>query len=192
MMGAAGFSFKLSDVIFARRISGAPPAMSEVKTLYDEDFVQWSKQQAEALRAAGGGATNQPIDWENVAEEIDSLARSENRELGSQIKRILHHLLKLQHSAARNPRRGWENSVIDARDEIEDLLDRSPSLKREISTEIARQAPRAARLAIRDLGKRAEADPAIVAKIRTIAYTEDQILGDWFPPEPGEPVRSAE
>ena len=167
--------------------------MSEVKTLYDADFVQWSKQQAEALRAAGVGATNQPIDWENVAEEIDSLARSENRELGSQIKRILHHLLKLEHSAARNPRQGWENSIIDARDEIEDLLERSPSLRREIGAEIARQAPRAARLAVRDLGKRAEADPAIVARIRTTAYTEDQIVGDWFPPEPKrEPEPRAE
>jgi len=164
--------------------------MSEIANLYDEDFVRWSKQQAEALRATAHGATNQPIDWENVAEEIDSLARSENRELGSQIKRILLHLLKLEHSAARNPRRGWENSVIDARDEIEDLLDRSPSLKREISTEIARQAPRAVRFAIRDLGKRAEADPAIVARIRTTAYTEDQILGDWFPPEPEKPRRA--
>jgi len=166
--------------------------MSEITALYDKDFVLWSRQQAEALRAAARGSTNQPIDWDNVAEEIDSLARSEKRELGSQIKRILHHLLKLEHSADRNPRRGWENSVIDARDEIEDLLDRSPSLRGEISAEIARQAPRAARLALRDLGKRAEADPEIVERIRATSYSEDQIVGDWFPPEPSEPPRGAE
>src|SRR5204863_3201239 len=158
--------------------------MSEITTLYDKDFVLWSEQQAEALRAAARGATNQPIDWENVAEEIDSLARSEKHELGSQIKRIIHHLLKLEHSTARNPRRGWENSIIDARDEIEDLLDRSPSLRRDISTEIARQAPRAAKLVIRDLGKRAEVDPLIAGRIRATTYTDDQVLGDWFPPEP--------
>jgi len=166
--------------------------MSEIATLYDKDFVLWSEQQAEALRAAARGASNQPIDWENVAEEIDSLARSEKRELGSQIKRIIHHLLKLEHSTARNPRRGWENSIFDARDEIEDLLDRSPSLRQEISAEIARQAPRGARLAFRDLGKRAEVEPAIAGRISATTFTEDQILGDWFPPEPGETPRGAE
>ena len=44
--------------------------MSEIRTLYDEDFFLWSKTQAEALRAAARGTTNLPIDWENVAEEI--------------------------------------------------------------------------------------------------------------------------
>jgi hypothetical protein len=162
------------------------------QTLYDDDFVAWSEQQVDALRAQARRGANLLLDWEHLAEEIEGLGISQKSALGSQIKRVIHHLLKLQHSSARNPRRGWEDSVIDARDEIEDLLDRSPSLKREISTEIPRQAPRAARLAIRDLGKRAEADPAIVARIRTTAYTEDQIIGDWFPPEPGEPARSAE
>jgi len=154
------------------------------QTLYDDDFVAWSEQQVDALRAQARRGANLLLDWEHLAEEIEGLGISQKSALGSHIKRVIHHLLKLQHSPARNPRRGWENSVIDARDEIEDLVDRSPSLKREISTEIARQAPRAARLAIRDLGKRAEADPAIVARIRTTTYNEDQIVGDWFPPEP--------
>ena len=111
--------------------------------------------------------------------------------MGSQIRRIIRHLLKLENSPARNPRRGWENSIIDARDEIEDLLDRSPSLSREISAEIARQTPRAARLAIRDLGKRAEGDPAIAGRLRATTYSSDQILGDWFPPDPERASRRA-
>ncbi|MGC2413838.1 MAG: DUF29 domain-containing protein [Stellaceae bacterium] len=155
------------------------------QTLYDEDFVAWSQQQVGALRVAARNGSNQLLDWENLAEEIEGLGISQKSALGSQIKRIIHHLLKLQHSPARNPQRGWENSIIVARDEIEDLLERSPSLRREIGAEIARQGPRAARLAVRDLGKRAEADPAIVARIRTTTYSEDQIVGDWFPPEPG-------
>jgi hypothetical protein len=162
------------------------------QTLYDEDFVAWSQQQVDALRVAARSGSNQLLDWENLAEEIEGLGISQKSALGSQIKRIIHHLLKLEYSPARNPQRGWENSVIDARDEIEDLLDRSPSLRREISAEIARQAPRAARLVIRDLGKRAEADPAIVGRVRTTTYTEDQIIGDWFPPEPSEPQGEAQ
>jgi hypothetical protein len=154
------------------------------QTLYDEDFVAWSQQQVDALRVAALSGSNQLLDWENLAEEIEGLGISQKSALGSQIKRIIHHLLKLEHSPARNPQRGWENSVIDAREEIEDLLDRSPSLRREISAEIARQAPRAARLAIRDLGKRAEVDLAIVGRIGETTYTEVQIVGDWFPGEP--------
>jgi hypothetical protein len=154
------------------------------QTLYDEDFVAWSQQQVDALRLAARSGSNQLLDWENLAEEIEGLGISQRSALGSQIKRVIHHLLKLEHSPARNPQRGWENSVIDARDQIEDLLDRSPSLSREISAEIARQAPRAARLAIRDLGKRAEVDPAIAGRIRATAYTDDQVVGDWFPEEP--------
>src|SRR5207248_6685501 len=99
--------------------------MSDTKTLYDEDFVLWSKQQAEALRAAGRGSTNQPIDWENVAEEIEGLAASERRELRSQIRRIILHLLKLEFSPAAEPRRGWFESAGDARSQIEDLLETS-------------------------------------------------------------------
>jgi len=41
--------------------------------LYDLDFVQWSSSQADALRRRAGNE----IDWENVAEEIESLGRSD-------------------------------------------------------------------------------------------------------------------
>jgi Domain of unknown function DUF29 len=42
--------------------------------LYDEDFVRWTEQQVAALRDAAGLTTNLSLDWENLAEEIDSLA----------------------------------------------------------------------------------------------------------------------
>ena len=47
--------------------------MTAVKSLYDEDFFAWSQQQAEALRAAARGGWNQPLDWHNLAEEIEDL-----------------------------------------------------------------------------------------------------------------------
>ena len=158
--------------------------MSDTKRLYETDFLAWSNEQAEALRSVARGRSNQTLDWENLAEEIEGLGISQKSALGSQVKRIIHHLLKLEYSGARQPRRGWENSILDARDEIDDLLDRSPSLRREIVAEIARQTPRAARLAVRELDRRSEAQPAIPARIRATAYTPEQILGDWFPPEP--------
>jgi hypothetical protein len=166
--------------------------MSEIAALYDEDFVLWSEQQADALRAAAGGAINQPIDWENVAEEIDSLARSERRELKSQIRRVIEHLLKLEYSRATDPRMGWTESIDDARSDIEAVLEDSPSLKNEIEAAIAAELKRGSRRAVRELGKYQELDPATVAGINATTYTPDQILGDWFPPEPSEPSRRAE
>ena len=78
------------------------------QTLYDKDFVAWSRQQVDALRVAARSGSNQLLDWENLAEEIEGLGISQKSALGSQIRRIIHHLLKLEHSTARNPRRGWE------------------------------------------------------------------------------------
>jgi hypothetical protein len=155
--------------------------MSETKTLYDTDFVLWSRQQAEALRAAARGATNNPIDWENVAEEIDSLARSEKRELGSQIRRVIEHLLKLEYSPAAEPRRGWVESVGDARSEIEALIEDSPSLKTEISAAIIAETRRGSRKAIIELEKYGELDSAALGRIRATTFTTAQVLGDWFP-----------
>lgn len=83
--------------------------MTELKSLYDTDFLAWSKQQAEALRAAMGNGSNQRLDLGNLAEEIEDLGKSVRRELQSQIRRIVRHLLKLEHSPAKEPRRGWAN-----------------------------------------------------------------------------------
>ena len=157
--------------------------MAETTKLYDADFVLWSREQAEALRAAARGASNQAIDWENVAEEIESLGISDKRELRSQICRIIEHLLKLQFSRARDPRLGWEGSIDDARNQIERLIEDSPSLAREVAVLISAEMRRGLRKAVRELEKHGKLDPATLISIQTAAYTEEQILGDWFPPE---------
>jgi hypothetical protein len=155
-----------------------------VTTHYDEDFVAWSQQQAEALRAAARGGSNQVIDWQNLAEEIEGLGISQRSALGSQIRRIIQHLLKLEYSLASEPRRGWEDSIADARIEIEDLFERSSSLRQEVPREIEKQTRHAVRLAIRALEQHGEIDAAMTARVRAASYTDDQVLGDWFPEEP--------
>lgn len=152
--------------------------MTDPKTLYEGDFVAWTKQQAEALRAAAHGATNRPIDWDNVAEEIDSLDRSEKRELDSQIGRIIETLLKVEFSRATDPRMGWIESIDDARNEIERVLETSPSLRREINAAITAEMKRGLRQAIRELEKYVNLDAAILARICATNYTEDRILDD--------------
>jgi Domain of unknown function DUF29 len=158
--------------------------MAELKSLYDDDFLAWSKQQAEALRAALREGSNQSLDFENLAEEIEDLGKSVRRELQSQIRRVVRHLLKLKHSPAREPRRGWAESVVDARAEIEDLLEASPSLRTELDSDVERQAQRGIDLALRDLGRYQEVDAETIAALRATSYTVAQVLGDWFPEEP--------
>jgi uncharacterized protein DUF29 len=112
--------------------------MAKTGALYDRDFVLWTEEQAAALRRAKG--SNLPLDWENLAEEIESLGKSDRRELRSQITRILRHLLKLAVSPKSEPRGGWRSTIRDARVEIEGVLEDSPSLRREIADIIARQS----------------------------------------------------
>jgi hypothetical protein len=161
--------------------------MSDSKTLYDTDFFAWSQQQAEAVRAAGRRSTNRLVDWENVAEEIESLGRSDRRELHSQIRRIIEHLLKLEHSPATEPREGWRTSLRDARVQIEVVLADSPSLRRLLPDIIQAEHRRGFKLAIGSLAEREELSPEHRNKLANTVYRQDQILGDWFPPEPGAP-----
>jgi hypothetical protein len=161
---------------------GRSETMADTRTLYDEDFVAWSKQQAEALRAAARTGSNLPLDWENLAEEVQTLGASERCALYSQIHRVIRHLLKLEFSPAVEPRRGWVETAEDARSQIEFVLEMSPSLKNEVEAAVETERDRAVRGTIRDLQKYGEIDTAGITKIRAARYTADQVLGDWLPP----------
>src|SRR5882724_4225639 len=119
--------------------------MAKAGELYEQDFFLWTKEQAAALRLAKN--SNLPLDWENLAEEIESLGKSDRRELRSQITRVLRHLLKLEVSPAAEPRAGWRATIDEARSEIEGLLEDSPGLRREADGLIKKQIHAAARLA---------------------------------------------
>jgi len=149
--------------------------------LYDQDFVRWTEEQGDALRQAACNGTNLPLDWENLAEEVESLGRSERNALRSRIAVILEHLLKLQFSPALDLRPGWMDTIERERASIERLLEDSPSLRSELAGMIAAEAPRAAHLAARSLERHGEIEPAETARLRPPDYTVDQVLGDWFP-----------
>jgi hypothetical protein len=162
-----------------------------IARLYEEDFVRWTEQQSRSLREAGQLGTNLPLDWENLAEEIESLGRSQRHELRSRLAVILEHLIKLEHSPAVDPRAGWVDTIGRERLNIEDLLEGSPSLRRELPTMIERLKARIARLAATSLFGHGET----VQQLPVPDYTEDQVLGDWFPgatPPPASPSERAD
>lgn len=158
--------------------------MTETSQLYDEDVVAWAEQQARALREAARSNSNLPLDWANLAEEIEDLAKAYRSSLRSQIRRVIQHLIKLQYSPALDPRRGWRQTVLQARLEMHDLLEESPSLRREVGGLIEKVMPGAIALAIADLEQYGETDALKARVIRRRSYTAGQIIGDWFPPEP--------
>ena len=157
--------------------------MTKVSELYDRDFFLWTQEQAAALRAAR--KSNLPLDWDNLAEEIASLGTSQRTELNSQVRRILRHLFKLDASPAADPRAGWRTTVRDARIEIEDLLEGSPSLRRETDAVVKRQNISAAKLAAYDLEDHGEPAETVWARLEKGGFTAEQVLGDWFPEASG-------
>ncbi len=92
--------------------------------LYDRDFYAWAIEQATLLRNGQLSAA----DIEHVAEEIESLARGEKRELASRLRILLLHMLKWQHQPERRGN-AWRLSLENARDDIAEHLEDNPSLK---------------------------------------------------------------
>ena len=78
-------------------------------SLYDRDFFSWTQAQAQALRAQGRGSNS--VDWENVAEEIESMGRSELHTLESLVVRIIQHLHYLRATRAMQPVAGWRREI---------------------------------------------------------------------------------
>src|SRR5690349_11918342 len=81
--------------------------------LYDRDLYAWTRQQATALRKLAE-RWNGPLDLENLAEEIEDVGSDRRDTVVSQIRRLLVHLLKLEHSPSPQPRRQWLVAVNDA------------------------------------------------------------------------------
>src|ERR1700742_1792675 len=76
---------------------------------YDVDFFAWTQRQGGLLRrlATGERVNEAGLDWPNIAEEIETLGRSERAAVASCIRNIIQHLMKLEASPAIDPRPGW-------------------------------------------------------------------------------------
>ena len=117
---------------------------NDVQT-YNGDYYGWTQQQAGYLRS---GRMDR-VDLENVAEEIDSLGKSQLHALTSSYRLIAMHLLKFlvqpQKASA-----SWLTTIGRERGNIELMLDDSPGLKSRREErfakayDVARRAPAAA------------------------------------------------
>ena len=81
--------------------------------LYDEDILLWSEGQAAIIRGLGRirGLPSE-LDIENVAEEIESVGRSELASVQSFAQLILLHLIKLVEARPCDAARHWRAEVV--------------------------------------------------------------------------------
>ena len=149
-----------------------------MSTLYDSDFYSWTLEQAHILRRAADQRINAvpELDWLELAQEVEDLGRSLERELYSRFSVLLVHLLKWRHQPSL---RGvsWELSIAHQRLELIRLLAKNPGLKPKVEPEYE-DAYRSARLqAARETGLALSALPA------KCPFTREQALDDAFLPE---------
>ncbi len=115
--------------------------------LYDEDFYAWANEQAALLRAGDLSRA----DVEHIAQAIESMGRTEKRELASRLKVLIAHLLKWRFQEEK-PTKSWEVSIRVQRRELLDHIDDNPSLKPLIDSVLAKAYPDAALVAALETG----------------------------------------
>jgi uncharacterized protein DUF29 len=139
---------------------------------YDNDFFAWTEEQARLLRAGELAE----IDAPNLAEEIESVGRSDRREIRSRLIVLLAHLLKWRFQPdARSA--GWLATIRGQRDQIELILEDSPSLRPVIAEAQGRAHKRARTIATEETGLPETTFPV------DCPFTPEQILAEDFLPE---------
>ena len=98
-------------------------------TLHDTDFVTWTARQAAALRDAASRGSNLPIDWENLAEEIEDVGNEVRNKVESLTVQIHIHLLKMACLSFDRTRAHWIAEIDEFRDQLERQLRQNHALR---------------------------------------------------------------
>jgi hypothetical protein len=139
---------------------------------YENDFYTWTQQQA-ALLKSGKFAD---LDVQNLIEEIETMGRSEKRELESRLTILLLHLLKWKYQEVRRGR-SWELTIEEQRIKFTETLEENPGLKPTLD-EIVRKAYR---LAVIQASKETKISKSIFPE--SCPWSLEQISNDIFYPD---------
>jgi hypothetical protein len=138
---------------------------------YERDFYAWTSEQAALLRA---GRLSE-ADVENIAEEIESMGRSERRELVNRLAVLLTHLLKWQVQPALRGN-SWRLTIVEQRARLAEHLRENPSLKSVLPDAFATAYRFALLRAQRETGLPEGAFPA------TCPWTSEEAVAEGFLP----------
>ena len=138
---------------------------------YERDFYAWTHEQTTRLRTRDFDR----LDIDNLIEEIETMGRSERRQLTSRLEVLLIHLLKWQFQPALRGR-SWQLTVVEQRRRIEKLLQANPSLRPQLPDLLAEAYNDATFGAMRESGLPQETFPAVSP------YTLENVLNmAWLP-----------
>jgi hypothetical protein len=113
---------------------------TRANSLYESDFFTWTQQQARLLRER----RFDDLDLDNLVDEVESVGSSEKREIRSRLVVLIGHLLKWKFQpGGRAP--SWIETLFEQRQQLNDIIDNSPSLRSYTRQQISR-AYRGARL----------------------------------------------
>jgi hypothetical protein len=93
-------------------------------TPYETDIIAWANEQAELLRS---GRLSE-LDIDHLAEEIEDVGKSEQRELASRLALLLAQLLKWHYQPGRRGS-SWQRTIKEQRRAIAAHIAGTPSLK---------------------------------------------------------------
>ncbi len=139
---------------------------------YREDFHAWALQNARLLREGRLAE----IDIENIAEELEDMGGSKERELESRLGVLLAHLLKWVYQPERRGN-SWESTIEEQRRRVERLLRKNPSLKSKLVENFADAYGDARLIAARETGIHKSKFP------ETSPFPLEQTLSDAYWPE---------
>ncbi|HYN77193.1 MAG TPA: DUF29 domain-containing protein [Lamprocystis sp. (in: g-proteobacteria)] len=141
-------------------------------SLYDQDLYTWAMQTARMVREKRFSE----IDCASLAEELESMGKTELRALESRLVVLLAHLLTWEHQPVQRGKR-WRRTLIEQRKRISRLLRDSPSLKPRLPEILADAYDSALRWAADETGMDEGDFPPICQ------YSIEQIMDAGFYPE---------
>ncbi|HUQ90087.1 MAG TPA: DUF29 domain-containing protein [Bryobacteraceae bacterium] len=129
-----------------------------------DDFHAWAFEQARRLRAG------EPVDADHIAEELETLGKSQEQQFVNHLAVLIQHLLKSEYQPEKATG-GWQATIREQRRRIARLLAHNPSLKPKIPDAIAEAYEIAIIFASVGTGIIEDDFPI------TCQYSEEQILG---------------
>jgi hypothetical protein len=133
-------------------IALAPEALTRAD--YTRDVYTWSQEQGRLIRE---GRWDE-IDRDNVAEEIESVGRTEFSRLESALRVLMLHMLKWDHQPEMRSR-SWSLSINEQRLRLDDVLADNPGLRPRINEAVLRDYHRARVRALMETGLGPETFP---------------------------------
>ena len=140
--------------------------------LYEKDFYAWASEQVGLLRAGRLAEADVP----HIIEEIESMGRSEKRELVNRLVVLLVHLLKWCYQPGLRGN-SWRLSIKEQRIRLASHLDDNPSLQSKLDEAIEQ----AYRLAV--IGTERETGLPETAFHTTCPFSFPQMMDDAFWPD---------